>query len=125
MPDEICNSKDFKYSISCVETTLCKPLQDVLRLALNTSLDKSVTTLLKSYTCGFDGGKPKVWCQQQSINEIEPPNVENHKNVMFLPQNCGVVNTVEENPNRNKTGVFEFPWMALLSYATSVLFNKQ
>lgn len=46
-----------------------------------------------------------------------PPDISNHQNIDLLPKRCG--NGDEDKLiGGNRTGIFEFPWMALLSYRT-------
>ncbi|KAJ8925737.1 hypothetical protein NQ315_009585 [Exocentrus adspersus] len=68
-----------------------------------------------------------ICCPSQSIKINEeinlvgppptPPSVENHENLKYLPEECGLM----ESPNDKITGgenatLKEFPWMALLLY---------
>lgn len=48
----------------------------------------------------------------------EPPDVTNHPNLRLLDHNeCGHI-IADKLIGGNKTGVFEFPWMALIAYDT-------
>lgn len=46
----------------------------------------------------------------------DPPDVTNHANLRLLNhQSCGPI-TQQKVIGGNKTGVFDYPWMALLAY---------
>lgn len=44
-----------------------------------------------------------------------PPDVTNHPNLRLLDERCGPI-IQQKVIGGNKTGVFEFPWMALIAY---------
>ncbi|XP_044265437.1 uncharacterized protein LOC123011852 [Tribolium madens] len=85
---------------------------------------------LKAYECNITGKKKTICCPQNPIDynklvntgsssdDVMLPDVSNHKNVKLLHKNCGHLDSVDKIVNGNKTGLFEFPWMALLSYQT-------
>lgn len=51
----------------------------------------------------------------------EPPNVTNHPNLLLLNHDlCGPI-TEQKIFGGNKTGIFDYPWMALLFYDTGNL----
>ncbi|XP_064212035.1 uncharacterized protein LOC661559 [Tribolium castaneum] len=112
---------------TCISIYSCKNVMDVLD-KVPQPIPQRITNLLKSYHCGFDGRNPKVCCPSKPIvldlvtekkPDVEgPPNVSRHKNIDLLPKNCGYFDTDNKIVNGNKTGLFEFPWMALLSYRT-------
>ena len=48
----------------------------------------------------------------------DPPDVKNHRNFRLLDlELCGPV-VEQKNVSGNKTGVLEFPWIALIAYRT-------
>ncbi|XP_076289829.1 melanization protease 1-like [Lasioglossum baleicum] len=99
-------------------------------------LTREIQNYLRSLQCGFEGRTPKVCCAQQPvitteppptstespspqvdlINVSAPPDVSNHPNLHLINEDsCGPVYT-QKIIGGSKTGVFEFPWMALLGY---------
>ncbi|XP_044265436.1 uncharacterized protein LOC123011851 [Tribolium madens] len=125
--DEGCTTPD-GASGTCISIYSCKNIMDVLD-KVPQPIPARITNLLKSYHCGFDGRNPKVCCPAKPIvldlvsekkpDVAGPPNVSRHKNIGLLPKNCGYFDTDNKIVNGNKTGLFEFPWMALLSYRTA------
>ncbi|XP_043255138.1 melanization protease 1-like [Colletes gigas] len=90
-------------------------------------LSRDVLNYLNSLQCGFEGKNPKVCCEQQVtvtenptpfIEVTDPPDVSNHPNLRLLNEDvCGPA-TIPKIIGGNKTGVFDFPWMALIAYDT-------
>ncbi|XP_064211535.1 serine protease grass isoform X1 [Tribolium castaneum] len=106
----------------CTPIYSCKPILDLLD-QVPQPLPPEISDYLKSYHCGFDGNSPKVCCPSKPIyfnNAEEPtfPDVSRHRNTYLLPRKCGQFDSLDKIVNGNKTGIFEFPWMALLSYQT-------
>ncbi|XP_077300204.1 CLIP domain-containing serine protease HP8-like isoform X2 [Arctopsyche grandis] len=111
-------------------------------------LPQSSRELLVRSNCGYEGAQPKVCCPPQRTttptpqpvspltsrimnpvtqaprpnNQQEyrepPPDVTRHPNLSMLPTNCGPLED-DRILGGNKTGVFDFPWMALLAYNTA------
>lgn len=77
---------------------------------------------LRRFQCGVEGGIVKVCCPNAPIvNGLVGgfPDVKNHRNLNLLPlDKCGLDSGEDKIVGGNKTGVFEFPWMALISYQT-------
>ncbi|XP_076762225.1 serine protease ea-like isoform X1 [Xylocopa sonorina] len=99
----------------CINIYSCKPIIDIIK-----SRPLSMTEFhdyLRSIQCGFEGNNPKVCCEQPVIKEeTDPPDVSNHRNLPLLNLNeCGPASQ-DRVLNGNKTGVLEYPWMALLFY---------
>lgn len=106
----------------------CQPLLSLLRPSTQENL-----AFLKASNCGFEGIYSKVCCDnenhittvtpepttfQQQTEIPGPPDVTNHPNLKLLNNNiCGPI-TEQKIYGGNKTGVFDFPWMALLAYNT-------
>lgn len=117
---------------TCITIYSCKHMINLLD-RVPQPIPPRITNLLKSYQCGFEGRNPKVCCpskpiildtvieKRPDISTVGPPNVSRHKNIGLLPKNCGHMDLGDKIVNGNKTGLFEFPWMALLSYRTSKL----
>lgn len=60
---------------------------------------------------------PTTGTMVQTANP-DPPDVTNHPNLRILDhQVCGPI-TQEKLIGGNKTGVIEYPWMALIAYET-------
>lgn len=54
----------------------------------------------------------------ESENVPDPPDVSNHPNLRLLDHGlCGPA-TQRRIVNGNKTGIFQYPWMALIAYDT-------
>jgi hypothetical protein len=126
--DDGCRTPDRGVG-TCISIQSCKPMMDVLEVVPQ-PLPPKIVNLLKSYQCGYSGTDPKVCCPKTPIKIDgvtsmkhgalpQPPDVSKHRNLNLLPQECGHLDTGDRIINGNKTGLFEFPWMALLSYRTS------
>lgn len=103
----------------CVNIHDCQPVIDILKQ--QQPLSRETLAFLHSLQCGFEGKNPKVCCEQRQAavaltKAPAPPNVTNHRNVHLVNRNeCGPI-TESKILGGNKTGVFDFPWMALLAY---------
>lgn len=111
----------------CTPIYSCQPILDFLD-KIPQPIPPEISDYLKSYHCGFEDKSPKVCCPPKPIhfdNDQKPafPDVSRHRNIDLLPKNCGYINYDDKIVNGNKTGLFEFPWMALLSYQTSMYLN--
>ncbi|XP_076392709.1 uncharacterized protein LOC100882895 [Megachile rotundata] len=113
---------------TCINIHQCQPL--IERLTKQQPVTKELRDYLISLQCGFEGINPKVCCEQQTSTGTsnvgaqapDPPNVANHVNLRLLNDaSCGPV-PQQKIVGGKKTGVFDFPWMALLSY--SIAGNK-
>lgn len=52
-----------------------------------------------------------------------PPDVSSHENLHMLPTDeCGYLDNQDKIRNGQMTALNEFPWMALLSYKTGIIF---
>jgi hypothetical protein len=106
---------------TCVEVNSCKPMVDLLG-RVKQPLTEAIRARLKAYQCGFSGNAATICCPATPIvvDDLEVtsrlPDVSKHRNINLLPKNCGYLDTVDKIVHGNKTGLFEFPWMALLSY---------
>lgn len=102
----------------CININRCRSLIDRIR---GQSLTKELHDYLLSIQCGFDGFDPKVLCEDQTSVTVtpqlaDPPNVANHLNLRLLNDDlCGPIRE-QKIFGGNETGVFDFPWMALLAY---------
>jgi hypothetical protein len=111
---------------SCVKVSFCKPMLDLLD-TVSQPFTESIRARLKAYQCGFSRKAATICCPATPIvlDDLEVPSrlpdVSNHRNINLLPKNCGQLEPVDKLVNDNKTGLFEFPWMALLSYQTGGL----
>ncbi|XP_077300207.1 phenoloxidase-activating factor 3-like [Arctopsyche grandis] len=108
----------------------------------NTSMTAKVQQLLRNSLCGFENKRPKVCCPPEipptqikfiknfkpsvfrigedasdEVNQEDLPNVTEHANLRLLPPNCGNVNDNGITSDA-KTGIFDFPWMALIGKKT-------
>ncbi|XP_078036062.1 melanization protease 1-like isoform X2 [Augochlora pura] len=123
-----CNTPENRPGL-CINVRNC---QRVVQLLQQKPLTKETLNYLRSLQCDFEGKVPKVCCEQQTTppvvsettkapettNAPEPPNVLNHPNLRLINEEfCGPA-TTPKIFGGNKTGVLEFPWMALLAYET-------
>ncbi|XP_063907843.1 serine protease grass-like [Zophobas morio] len=119
-----CTTPDQKPG-SCLQIYNCQPMLDFLD-KVRQPIPPETEKHLKSYRCGTDRGKPKICCPSGLIiidnekleDSIVFPDVSTHRNFRLLPKNCGHFDADNKIVNGEKTGLFEFPWMALLSYRT-------
>ncbi|XP_061721274.1 melanization protease 1-like [Cydia pomonella] len=78
--------------------------------------DPAADAQLKSAFCGFDYNKLPMVCCSELTTEQAPEAVENHPNLLLIPEIC--------RNNKKKIGGgrpakrYEFPWMVLLAYET-------
>lgn len=120
----------YSGSGSCVGIYSCQPLVNFLRNAPR-PLSSENMDLLRRYQCGFEQSNIKVCCPSERSEiarlqgtstsggeetDPEAPDVSNHRNLRLLPEDCGRLDSDVRIINGNQTGLFEFPWMALLSY---------
>lgn len=109
---------------SCIIVTECPSLLSILKGPR--PIPYEALELLRLSQCGFEGMWPKVCCEQpvQLSTTIEPelstipnpPDVVNHLNVRLLNHTiCGPI-TEPKIFGGNKTGVLDYPWMALIAY---------
>lgn len=136
-----CEARNKKSGI-CIVVSDCSQFRYIIE---EKPLAQSTIRYLQNSHCGFEGTKPKVCCeiskiesrpmeagngvsphrvgnedrpQQPSLDSLNPPNVTNHPNLRLLEHHaCGPINS-DRIIGGNKTGLFEFPWMALLAYRT-------
>ncbi|XP_026480263.1 melanization protease 1-like [Ctenocephalides felis] len=115
-----CTTPDSKRG-TCINIASCAVLVQMLQNAPK-PIPPEISSFLRRSQCGFEGSRPKVCCpsQTQTSSELntdsEIPDVSSHPNLRLLPHRiCGA--SLEDRIVRgNKTGLFEFPWMALLAY---------
>ncbi|KAL0100210.1 hypothetical protein PUN28_019556 [Cardiocondyla obscurior] len=119
-----CSEENF----NCINIHNCSEIVTILKGSRPLSV-RAWETLNNSH-CGFDGKDPMVCCNQQQTTETEtittespenepsPPDVTNHPNLRLLDHfRCGPI--VQRRVfNGNKTGVLQYPWMAILAYDT-------
>ncbi|XP_066595020.1 ovochymase-like [Prorops nasuta] len=112
---------------NCVNIRNCQALIDILRKPR--PLPQEDLDFLRNSHCGFEGNDPKVCCEERTTTTTEstmtqsdtgsnpdPPDVTNHPNLALLDHNiCGPL-TQPKIFGGNKTGVFDYPWMALIAY---------
>ncbi|XP_063985535.1 CLIP domain-containing serine protease B4-like [Diachasmimorpha longicaudata] len=118
---------------TCIKISHCGELAGILRQTgppTNEDLDR-----LKRANCGYERLEAKVCCSSDVTLDIpsattpistqtvqSPPEVTAHPNLRLLDHNvCGPV-TEQRIIGGNKTGVFDYPWMALIAYQIN---NKQ
>ncbi|XP_017755231.1 PREDICTED: uncharacterized protein LOC108547293 [Eufriesea mexicana] len=120
-----CNISQNKVGV-CISILNCQPLINILK---QRPLSEESLKYLNSLQCGFQGTNPKVCCEQNSetstitnsnlnpvVTRVSPPDVTNHPNLQLVNEDlCGPV-TQQKIYGGNKTGIFDYPWMALLSY---------
>ncbi|KYN38801.1 Serine protease easter [Trachymyrmex septentrionalis] len=109
----------------CVNIRKCPEVISILTSSRPLSAETLQT--LRNLQCGFEGSDPKVCCSQESTTTTEepnpenlpnPPDVLNHPNLRLLDHTlCGPI-TQTKVVGGNKTGIFQYPWMALIAYDT-------
>lgn len=120
-----------KKAGTCINIRECQALVDILKT--QQPLSRELLDYLNSLQCGFEGTNPKVCCEQQGLplqpsstteppvvtsTVPDPPDVSTHPNLRLLnDDDCGPV-AQQRIVGGNKTGVFDYPWMALLFYNT-------
>ncbi|XP_015591055.1 melanization protease 1 isoform X2 [Cephus cinctus] len=124
-----CTTPKYKPG-TCINIKECEALINILKQAR--PLPQDSLDLLRRSQCGFEGKDPKVCCEteistpvttEQTVEERptvipDPPDVTKHPNLRLLNNDiCGPV-TQQKIFGGNKTGVFDFPWMALIAYNT-------
>ncbi|XP_017773667.1 PREDICTED: serine protease easter-like isoform X1 [Nicrophorus vespilloides] len=129
--DDGCRTPDRGVG-TCIPVHDCKHVVDFIEKSPK-PLSAEDLKRLQSYQCGFSGKTIKVCCPKKAIvrpdttskpdlvdNRIQdtPPDVTNHRNLGLLSKACGSLGTEDRITNGNTTGLFEFPWMVLLSYQT-------
>ncbi|KAF5293940.1 hypothetical protein FQA39_LY13645 [Lamprigera yunnana] len=112
---------------NCIPIKECKIIIDLL---LHTSsIPAWMSEELSLYQCGFSGQSTKVCCPYRKSDldyfyvKLREPDVGNrnflrHPNLDLLPKDCGPFQYGDRIVNGELSGLFEFPWMALLSYKT-------
>ncbi|CAD6240899.1 GSCOCT00008986001.2-RA-CDS [Cotesia congregata] len=109
---------------SCIIVTECPSLLSILKGPR--PIPYEALELLRLSQCGFEGMWPKVCCEQPvplsttiepDLSTIpNPPDVVNQSNVRLLNHTiCGPI-TEPKIFGGNKTGVLDYPWMALIAY---------
>ncbi|CAH0728258.1 unnamed protein product, partial [Brenthis ino] len=114
------NMQSNKASTDCMDIRLCPDVR-------NWSQEESREKLLKSL-CEIkerDNGSKSfmICCSDFALNvtvryneTVETENnIDNHSNIGLLPENCGKQFDDRLNGG-NFTGIYEFPWMALISH---------
>ncbi|XP_076164421.1 melanization protease 1-like [Ptiloglossa arizonensis] len=112
----------------CINIHNCQRVIDILQQ--QRPLSKETLNYLNSLQCGFEGTNPKVCCETLlSVTttteapgpgpltvDTPPPDVSSHPNLRLVNEDlCGPA-TIPKIFGGNKTGVFDFPWMALIAY---------
>ncbi|XP_054011033.1 transmembrane protease serine 9-like [Hylaeus anthracinus] len=111
----------------CITVRSCQRVIDILQQ--QRPLSRETLNYLNSLSCGFEGNDPKVCCELQTPSVpgtqtseptavLDPPDVTNHPNLRLLNNDeCGPA-TASKIIGGNRTGVLDFPWMALIAYNT-------
>ncbi|XP_076657393.1 serine protease ea-like [Halictus rubicundus] len=94
----------------CIGIRQCPVLFSIV--SLNPVPPDSVQYLKQSH-CGFEGRDPKVCCPPEQLRPTEDP----FNNNPLLPTECGK-DLSSRIVGGERTDIDEFPWMALLEYAT-------
>ncbi|XP_039758016.1 venom protease-like [Pararge aegeria] len=100
--------------VNTKECSDCVPLRSCRRaveLAI-AKKDQDSRQKFKNAFCGEENREPKVCCSDFSEDEIE-----NHPNAALLPKDCGDIDGSRIFGGRIAK-LYEFPWMALISYYT-------
>lgn len=108
---------------NCLPLSDCKPIRDEIDKAGNPMPPYMAKKLLK-IKCGFDRQEPMVCCKggfeiktgKLNFTIRHGSAIEDHPNFKMLPTECGVSNDIFRIGGGTITGLFEMPWMVLLSY---------
>ncbi|KAJ8925741.1 hypothetical protein NQ315_009589 [Exocentrus adspersus] len=110
---------------TCTLAKECGMMVAFLKAAPN-PLPPSIKSKLSEYLCGYQGSKPKVCCSGRpipvAITQLQTPvndkdsDIDNHRNINLLPENCGYILGLDKISNGQNADLGEFPWMALLLY---------
>lgn len=118
--DDGCRTPDRGVG-TCIPIRDCPPILDLLADSPK-PLPQRIVLYLRRFQCGVEDGAVKVCCPSGPIVNVLVgglPNIKNHRNLNLLPiDKCGLETEEDKIIGGNKTGVFEFPWMALISYQT-------
>ncbi|XP_031327722.1 melanization protease 1-like isoform X1 [Photinus pyralis] len=110
----------------CIPIARCQPILNVLLQSF--PLPEHIAEELQLYSCGVtETRRVKVCCPYDvdTLNYLILPStrtqasknsVFNHTNLALLPQECGFLQSSIKIIHGQLTDLFEFPWMALLSY---------
>ncbi|KPI92441.1 Serine protease easter [Papilio xuthus] len=115
----------------CVKISQCAPALRLIRT------DRSTTVIqqLQNALCDIDGVQ-KVCCSDfvtsgfnenkevEDETQTSEDEIENHRNIRLLPTECGDLdgNRIVEGTS---AGLYEFPWLALISYSDSSVINAR
>ncbi|XP_077254594.1 phenoloxidase-activating factor 1-like [Temnothorax americanus] len=118
-------------SADCINIRNCPEIIAILRSPRPFSAEALRT--LRNSQCGFEGIYPKVCCNQATTTttsttttttttapdtDPSPPDVTNHPKLRLLNHvACGPINQ-QKVIGGKKTGIFQYPWMALIEYDT-------
>ncbi|KAL0869174.1 hypothetical protein ABMA27_007460 [Loxostege sticticalis] len=75
--------------------------------------DAGVTPSIKPYTPEKPEKKPVTGTESRGGGS--PPDIEGHRNLRLLSEDCGIVDS-DRIFGGNRTRLYELPWMVLLSY---------
>ncbi|XP_025833724.1 CLIP domain-containing serine protease 2-like isoform X2 [Agrilus planipennis] len=124
--DDGCRTPDRGVG-TCTPIKQCAPMVQFL-FNIPKPISQKNADFIRTYYCGYDRDSVKVCCPKNPIvvtdrdqpvtdNRIDPPDVTNHRNINLVNSDlCGPMNQFDRILNGNKTSLFDFPWMALLSY---------
>lgn len=91
----------------CVSVQLCR---NILKMFKDrTTIPPAQLTYIRQSVCQLPNVKYAVCCQLDEIDKPSAPDIS------LLPTECGST-TADRVAGGDETGVFEFPWMALLRY---------
>ncbi|KAL0100204.1 hypothetical protein PUN28_019554 [Cardiocondyla obscurior] len=116
---------------NCINIRNCPEIVSILKGPR--PLSPEALQAVRNSQCGFEGNDPKVCCNQTTTSNTttsnttgttnleddgNPPDVTNHPNLHLLPHKvCGPIIT-QRVMGGNSTGIFQYPWMALIAYDT-------
>lgn len=108
----------------CIPIKECQPIVNIMLQTF--PLPEYIAEELQLYRCGVTKTSVKVCCpyNSESLNYLIFPttrlqgsnSVFNHDHLDLLPKDCGLLQSSVRIVHGRLTDLFEFPWMALLSY---------
>ena len=115
---------------SCIPIKQCQPILEIMLQVI--PVPEYIANELQRYKCGFTKTSVKVCCpyDSESLDYLlrkpsatetsarfdDQNSIFDHRNLNLLPEKCGTLQSSVKIIHGTETDLFEFPWMALLSY---------
>lgn len=93
---------------NCVPLQQCRDIFNIIRAPVVSQQD---AYYINRSICRIGGIPRAVCCQKENIEALPL-----HPNALLLPSDCGRARARSSSAAGQSTGVFEFPWMALVQF---------